>query len=334
MWATQGIASPIVITLPVVVFYVLVVLGLRWALAWTAILSVIILGFYYLRDNGGLPPHQLSVEGFKTYRLVSYVTGSILFVVLYTVYQKVFLTLKEILSSQRQESAQILQIISHDLRSPLQIIQSYGQLITDTQSKEKTNEYVEIIQKALDRITLVLDQVRNYEMAMGGRKLFEMKSVDLVESIDDVLEALRPQFTAKKIKVDFHPQENESFFVMGDKVAITEQVLANFLINAFKFSMENGAVRINLTKGKKDVTVEISDKGVGMSPETLGSIFNFRKATTRPGTAGEKGSGFGMPIAKIFLDQMQAHVKIESRDVEESPQDHGTKVTLVFKAAT
>lgn len=333
MWATQGINSPIMITLPVVVFYVLASLGLRWAVVWAFILTTMVIIFYSLGQRGILPPSTLSEDQKRTFYLLNYLVGILIFIWLYALYAKVFLKLKDILREQRQESAHVLRVISHDLRSPLQIIHSYGQLLTETDSKEKMSEYVQNMQRSLDRITGFLDQVQSYESVMGGKKLLNMQTVDLVEIIHYLLESVAPQYTAKKIKIEFSPLENETYFVIADPVALQEQVLANFLTNSLKFTPKHGTIRIDLKKVKNRIFLTLSDSGIGMSQATIDSMFSFSKNTSKMGTEGEKGTGFGMPIAKLFLDRMKIESSVESREQESSPQNHGTTIILKFKAA-
>lgn len=104
-------------------------------------------------------------------------------------------------------------------------------------------------------------------------------------------------------------------------------------MNAFKFSSHGQKVLLNLTSNTDQVILEIIDQGIGMSELTRESLFNFRKIVPGLGTAGEKGSGFGMPIAKMFMDQMKIQCQIESREQKKFPFNHGTTVRLYFRKA-
>jgi signal transduction histidine kinase len=331
MWSTGGLSSPIVVVVPSVVFYVVVIMGVRASMLYTFLFMATMLVYYYLDAAHILPKVSMTGAELNINRVVSYMFAAALFLWTFSAYRQVFLTLRDMLKLQRQESSRLLQIISHDLRSPLQIVHSYAQLLPDVTSKEKMNDYLASMQKSLDRITNVLDQVRMYEGFMGGKKLVELAPVDLKETTEYVIEALHQQSAAKNITVNLNAQ-GISYQVLADQVALTEHIFVNFLTNAIKFSPEGSTIDINLIQYRTFVVVEFRDYGIGMPPDILNSMFNFSKSITRPGTHGEKGTGFGMPIAKIFLDQMGIEVAVTSREEKTHPNDHGTTVTLKFKS--
>lgn len=70
-----------------------------------------------------------------------------------------------------------------------------------------------------------------------------------------------------------------------------------------------------------------------MPPEILRDLFEQNKKTSRKGTTGEEGTGFGMPLVKAFLDQYKAKISVESKCVDTYPNGHGTVFTITFFAA-
>ncbi len=81
------------------------------------------------------------------------------------------------------------------------------------------------------------------------------------------------------------------------------------------------------------VHVSISDTGVGMSEEIAQAIFDPTRQSARPGTAGEKGTGFGMPIVKSFVEKYGGRIQVESTSAEINPSAHGTTFHLYLKKA-
>ena len=75
---------------------------------------------------------------------------------------------------------------------------------------------------------------------------------------------------------------------------------------------------------------EISDTGIGMDPQLVRHLFDPAHATSRPGTSGEKGTGFGMPIIKSYVERFGGTIEIES--VAEPAPGHGTRIRLRFPA--
>lgn len=75
----------------------------------------------------------------------------------------------------------------------------------------------------------------------------------------------------------------------------------------------------------------VEDHGIGMPEAHLENIFNLSKSISRTGTNGEEGTGFGMSLIKSFVESYGGSITIESRDIQQIPQNHGTKVTIRFK---
>jgi signal transduction histidine kinase len=77
--------------------------------------------------------------------------------------------------------------------------------------------------------------------------------------------------------------------------------------------------------------ITIKDSGIGMPDEIRHNVFKKDKQTSRIGTEGEKGTGFGMPLVKNYMEHFGGKIKVESKDIESFPDDHGTTFTIYFK---
>jgi signal transduction histidine kinase len=120
---------------------------------------------------------------------------------------------------------------------------------------------------------------------------------------------------------------------LAEKSSLTYQVLNNLVSNAIKFSDPGSMIKLTISEENNSIFVQIKDAGVGIPADLLGSIFDPKKQTTRDGTQGEKGTGFGMPIVRSYIERFGAHIQVESKTKQESSQDHGTTVTLKFEKA-
>jgi signal transduction histidine kinase len=108
-------------------------------------------------------------------------------------------------------------------------------------------------------------------------------------------------------------------------------VLGNLISNSIKFSDPESEIFISAySKGDKVVFV-IRDYGMGMPKEIVSDLFSLAKTTSRPGTQGELGAGYGMPILKMYLDLFDAHVVVLSKTAEESETDKGVCVIIEFQ---
>lgn len=112
-------------------------------------------------------------------------------------------------------------------------------------------------------------------------------------------------------------------FVLVDDVAFKTSVLSNIISNAIKFSENGSKISISAKIEKEYVLVEIKDSGMGMPKELMSQVFDPHAKTSRPGTCGEKGTGYGMPLAMSYLKLMGGSITCSS--------EPGAGTTFSFK---
>ena len=84
---------------------------------------------------------------------------------------------------------------------------------------------------------------------------------------------------------------------------------------------------------KDFVVVSVTDTGIGIPDTLLKTLFESNAKTSRLGTSGEKGTGFGLPICKSYMDLYGGKIEVTSKTADEFPDDHGTTFTLRLKRA-
>jgi signal transduction histidine kinase len=84
---------------------------------------------------------------------------------------------------------------------------------------------------------------------------------------------------------------------------------------------------------RADVLVKFVDHGIGIPPSILSGLFDIGHNVSRPGTAGEKGTGYGMPLLRRFVEIYGGDVDVQSRDREVDPSDSGTIFTIRLNLA-
>jgi signal transduction histidine kinase len=89
-------------------------------------------------------------------------------------------------------------------------------------------------------------------------------------------------------------------------------VLRNLVSNAIKFTNTGGFVQILACKLADGIEISVKDSGVGMTGDTLKSLFHIDSSVTTNGTAGEKGSGLGLIICMEFIEKHGSHIHVES----------------------
>jgi signal transduction histidine kinase len=137
--------------------------------------------------------------------------------------------------------------------------------------------------------------------------------------------------TSKPKKITLESASLHQQKALGHKEIIENHIITNVLTNAVKFSPEGSTITVKINELKDFVEIIISDAGMGIPPSLIPHLFDPLIATTRPGTAGEKGTGFGLPIVQKFMRLMHGRVEISSQQKTDSSKTHGTDVKLYFK---
>jgi len=118
--------------------------------------------------------------------------------------------------------------------------------------------------------------------------------------------------------------------VRAEKRSLVNSVLNNLFTNSIKFSERDGTIEIRGWLEEDRYIMEFVDHGIGIPDSILAKIFDFGKAISRKGTAGEPGTGFGMANMKLFMEQYGAEIEVESLDIQKYPENHGTTIRLSF----
>ena len=198
---------------------------------------------------------------------------------------------------------EFLNITAHELRTPIQSIMGYAEMIKSF--PEKTSAYLQPIERNAQRLYKLIQDILDITKIESGNLVLNKTQFDLQEKINNVLKDLK---TAKKIdginqdvQIIVHP--SDSFKVFADKERIY-QVISNLIRNATRFtSGDEAKIEIILSKVKKDkednewISVKIRDNGTGIDPEILPRLFS--KFTTKSEFG---GTGLGLYISKKIIE--------------------------------
>ena len=207
---------------------------------------------------------------------------------------------KEELNQLNTVKDKLLSVISHDLRGPIAAVSgllgllksghlNYQELIT--QSNRLDNE--------VHSLTYLLDNLLSWSKSqMQGIKL-NVETFQLRKVVDDCLTTAQPVSRQKKISV--HNQVDSECYVSTD-VNFLQLVIRNLVMNALKFTHENGEISITSENQEDQVLISVNDNGVGMSAEELDMLFNNQTHYSKMGTSNEAGTGIGLLLCKEFIE--------------------------------
>jgi signal transduction histidine kinase len=223
----------------------------------------------------------------------------------------------------------LLRTISHDIANPLSIVKGYSFKLHKENPDSKA---VTGIVRAVGMIEDIMRFVQKTEYMKQGMHL-DLTVVSLQEVFASLTFLFESKAQEKGLNLEFH-LEHPGLTAQAEKTSLTTEILGNFLSNAIKFSPPGKTVRVEArTHGKEHIMISIEDQGTGMSPELLERLFDPRYNLSRPGTEGELGVGYGMPLAKAFLDAYGATIQVASKTIQTDPDASGTVFRILIHAA-
>lgn len=234
---------------------------------------------------------------------------------------------KEELEKQNIERKVLLQVIAHDLTNPLVGIQGIVDLLKVSTSIEEIMEFVPFLATGVENALDIVELIRTMQSLDNAQKDWELSHIPFKKSVDEVIQKLNKKYNEKDIKWEINVPDD--LCVLVEKTSFINSVLYNVMENAIKFSNLGGSVKIDGSIDEEGhVQILISDKGIGMSEKLLSEVFLVEAKTNRPGTMGETGTGYGLPLVKKFMDIYSGSISIES----DSQKDKSfTIVKLLFK---
>ncbi|MBR2465852.1 MAG: HAMP domain-containing histidine kinase [Clostridia bacterium] len=198
--------------------------------------------------------------------------------------------------------------VSHEMKTPLSVIQNYGKLLQDPAlDEEKRIEYAKALtdssKKLSDMVTNILRLSR-----LENQKIYTAKdSYDLGEQLCECLLQFESVWEKRRIEIKTDIQENVEITADSELLSL---IWNNLLSNAFKFTNDGGEVSISLSADTRFATVKIGDTGCGMSPKIGEHIFEkFYQGDT---SHASEGNGLGLALVKRVADITGSEIGVES----------------------
>jgi signal transduction histidine kinase len=308
-----------------------VINGRLGALTWMVITLAVSSCFLLLELNDYQFPNMISEQGrlwSQALQVFGWIFLSSTIVIVYSTLQK---NTEQRLNEQGQKIDDLFRVLFHDLANPLGRI-AIGLSIARKQLPEtENNRGLEIARVASDSMMEITQNIRKMYAVSKGKAHVDLSLTTLNSAVDYIIKLYGSELEKKKIKVEYNFKKNVGLCLRVEPVSFKNQVLANIISNAIKFSPEESQITITVYPVSKDsYKVEIKDNGIGIPEDLLGQLFDINKKTSRPGTHGEAGTGFGMHIMKSFVEMYGGKVIIESKDRKVSNQS-GTTIKLILK---
>ncbi|WP_085522457.1 cell wall metabolism sensor histidine kinase WalK [Tuberibacillus sp. Marseille-P3662] len=202
--------------------------------------------------------------------------------------------------------------VSHELRTPLTTMKSYLEALDEgaIENKELAGKFLGVTQNEVDRMTRLVKDLLQLSKMDASNTEFHKVQIDIVVLIDHIVDRFE---MSKTQHIDFERNLwDEPVYVDIDKDKIT-QVIDNIVSNAMKYSPDGGTITIDMEKDSHEVTLSISDEGVGIPEENVDKVFDrfYRVDKARSRKLG--GTGLGLAIAKEIIAAHDGDIWAESQ---------------------
>ena len=218
--------------------------------------------------------------------------------------------------------------MSHDIRTPMNALLGYNQLMKKELTEPKLLHYQRAIENSGNLLLAIINNVLDMARIESGRVELDESYARIDQTMDEVKSVFEPQADKKGLNLIFETQV-EHPYVLCD-ITKTKQILVNLISNAVKYTPAGGTVTVAVQElpceqeNSVKIQIEVRDTGIGMSKEFLPTLFDSfsRERNTTVGKVA--GTGLGMAIVKKYVDLMGGSIDVKSELGE------GTVFTLIL----
>jgi signal transduction histidine kinase/ligand-binding sensor domain-containing protein len=225
------------------------------------------------------------------------------------------------------EKNELIQIVSHDLRSPLNQIKGLASIVKmiNPDLNEETRNSIDLIDDLVDRQRNMITKILDTNAIDANKINYQISQLCINQLIEEVHATFKVVADNKNIELKLNLAENDPC-INADRTYLTK-ILENLLSNAIKFSEEETAISIITAYVDGLIEISVWDQGPGISESDMKLLFEkYTKLSAKP-TGDEESTGLGLAIAKKYVEEMNGKIWCESE------LGHGAKFILQFNIA-
>ncbi|HEX8480079.1 MAG TPA: PAS domain-containing sensor histidine kinase [Telluria sp.] len=211
----------------------------------------------------------------------------------------------------RQAGNDFVAHVAHELKSPLNVIGMYGEMLADTGDDETLRvEAVNVIQDEVERMTALVSNLLNVSKLEMGAMRPERHRVKLDDLLRDAWQHARTRAEAKGIRLELQvPRDIAAVAIDKDLFRIA---LNNLLGNAIKYNQAGGSVVLAAEEAGSDVVISVRDSGIGMAAQDVARVMEKFYRVAETGENARGGHGLGLYLAKQIVELHHGQLTLES----------------------
>ena len=208
-----------------------------------------------------------------------------------------------------------LATVSHDIRTPLTPIMLWAQILDQEEVPDRAllRDGLDMIRKCTHEQHELIEDLVDTLRIMTGKLRIECRPTDLAALVQTTLDRTRPEAAQKELTLE-SSLDSQVGTVLADPRRL-QQAIANVLNNAVKFTPHGGRISLHLRRDGETVEIQVSDNGIGLTPEFLPRIFNRfgHRENFAPSPGG--GKGLGLSIARPLVELHHGTLTAQSEGV-------------------
>jgi PAS domain S-box-containing protein len=221
---------------------------------------------------------------------------------------------REAMAELEQAKSEFLSSVSHELRTPLTSILGYAALLReDTEGVVDANDHIEVIERNASRQLRLVEDLLSIARIQAGEFEVHRLPIDLAEVVRLGVEAMRPAAEEAGLRLELDCAGPVR--TLGDTDRL-DQVLANLLANAIKFTPRDGRVEVRLSSTPEEAVLTVSDTGPGIQPEDRARLFERLFRGDEVKRLQVSGAGLGLAIARSIVEAHDGTIEVRAEPGE------------------
>jgi signal transduction histidine kinase len=274
--------------------------GGLWPALATAILSALVGNYFFT-----FPKASLAIGSIEEFiDLTFFILVSAIIGMLSEISSRAFARAKK-----AEEKDNFMATVAHELRSPISVIY-YANSLNRMASAEQQGDQLDVIDRQVNHLNLLIEDLLDVSRAARGKIRLDRQHVDASSIIPGAIEKARPLITSRrhKLELDISPEPMPLFV---DPARI-EQVLANLLTNAAKYTPDGGHICVMAKPEGDSAILSVRDTGIGIAPEMLSRVFDLFVQDETGRDREEGGLGIGLALVRKISEMHGGSVRAES----------------------
>ena len=205
-----------------------------------------------------------------------------------------------------------ISILGHDLKNPFNNILGFSEVLIEEierLNKDEIKDIAKNINKSSRITNKLLEDILLWAKAQQGKITFKPQNLSFMGICKDSVEVLKPNADSKNIAITYSTQDETN--VVAD-IDMLKTVIRNIVSNAIKYTNSGGTISITAEQTDSNVTISVSDNGIGIAHDEIKKLFDISEVLTTKGIAGETGTGLGLLLCKEFVEKHGGRIWVES----------------------